>query len=732
MGAFPIWGILPAVKRSVTGRLFAVAAAVLLGGFVVVTPPAARAADTGLQIVTDTRYTAVPAEKRIAVTIDAVATDTTPDPPNGQYYYTAARFAVQPGITNLSASSGGRTLVSRIVDSSAEFTTIEVAFGRAVFHAQSISFAVSFDITDPGGRPNRDVRVAGSLVAFPVWAFGTENTAGSTVAVVIPAGYSVTVGAGTLSSASGSGGTTVLTATTIPDPYSFFAYITAERPGAYAETTAPVVLPEGTVSVLIRAWDDDPDWGTQLTSLMTRGIPVLRNLIGLDYEIHGELKVEEAATSRLGDYAGVYNDVTETIDVRYDADGYTALHEAAHTWFNDSLFPDRWIGEAWAEYYGVAAGKEIGADGDIFTLTPELQAAKIPLNAWGTIGSEPATTEDYAYAASYELAQLIAARTTTSGLQKVWQAAHDGEASYQPPGASAGAGPEKGASVDIGGWQRLLDLLEERTGANYDDLWRTWVVTPQQQSAMDARVTARAEYDQTVTAAGDWQLPYEVRYTMGAWQFGQADALLTDARAVLAERARIESQAATLALVVPDTLRTAFEAGPTFDVAKRDASEELTALTAIESASETLKRDPSPVEWVGLLFSDPGQQLAAARSAFGDGEATDATASADAARAGREGAADAGRLRVAVAGGSLLVLDGLAMGGLALRRRRMRAARDRAAAAASMPGIPPTEQPDPDAAGDRERSMPAREPWLPGDDPQRDDPQRDDPPAGIP
>jgi hypothetical protein len=697
------------VKRSVTGRLVAVAAAVLLGGLALVPPPAARAADTGLQIVTSTRYVALPAEKRIAVTIDAVATNTTPDPANGRYYYTAARFAVQPAIKNLSASSGGQVIAARIVDSSAEFTTIEVAFGRAVFHGQSESFRVSFDITDPGGLPNRDVRVAGSLVAFPIWAFGTENTPGCTVTVVIPSGYTVTVEAGTLTSAAGSGGTTILTAPAIPDPYSFFAYVTAEKPGAFRNTTATVAFPDGTVQVLIRAWDDDPDWGTRLGELMSRGLPVLRNLIGLPYLVHGELKVEEAATSRLGDYAGVYNDVTETIDIRYDADGYTALHEAAHTWFNGNLFPDRWIGEAWAEYYGVAAGKAIGTTGDVFTLTPTLQAAKIPLNSWGTIGSEPVNTEDYAYAASYEVAQLIADRATTAGLQKVWQAAHAGAGAYQPVHAAAGAAPEKGVSVDVAGWQQLLDLLEERTGTNYDDLWRTWIVTPGQASLMDARVKARATYADTVTLAGDWELPPVIRYDMGAWDFRSADDLMVAARAVLADRSTIQTRATSLSLTVPDTLRKDFEAGPTFAAADKDAAEQLTALDAIGSATTTLASDPSPVEWVGLLFADPTTQLAAARTAFEDGQATEATAQADAARAEREGAADAGRLRVAVTGGSLLVIDGLAMGALAVRRRRRRTRRERA----------------------REEARPGLSPWGPSDEPGVP-PVPDEPPAGPP
>ncbi len=678
------------MKRSVTGRLLAVAGAVLIGGLALVAPPAARAADAGMQVVTTTHYTALPTQKRIAVAIDVVATNTTPDPPNGRYYYSTTRFAVQPGIQDLVAKSGGRTLAASVVSRAAEFTTIEVAFGKAVFHGESISFRVSYDITDPGGAPRRDVRVASSLVAFPVWAFGSENTPGSTVSVVIPPGYTVSVEAGDLTSSAGSGGTTLLTSKSIPDPYSFFAYVTAERPGAFTESTTSITLPQGAVSVLIRAWEDDPQWGTEIGSLMKRGIPVLSSLIGLPFAVPGELKVEEAATTRLGDYAGIYNDVTKTIDIRYDADGYTALHEAAHTWFNARLFADRWIGEAWAEYYGVEAGRQIGADGDIFTLTPTLEADRIPLNSWDVVGSEPTTIEDYAYAASYALARQIAGRATTAGLQKVWRAASNGDASYQPPGATAK--PETGVASGMAGWQRLLDLLEERTGASYDDLWREWVVTPGQKVEMTTRAAARGQYAATLKAAGDWQLPRSVRYAMGAWNFAQADTLLTDANSVLSERDLIAGQAGGLSLTVPGTLQSAFAAGPTFAVAQRDAADELTALAAIRTATSTVGREETPLEWVGLLFANPHSQLANARSAFEGGQATQATSNADAARTTRETAADTGRLRVAVSGGTLLILDGLAMGGFAMRRRRRRVAQLRATR-------PPQAYPDPAATG---------------------------------
>src|SRR5205823_7158086 len=155
--------------------------ATLIGGIALLAPPVARGAPDGLRIVTQTRYVALPPEKRIHVTVQARATNATADPPNGRYYYTAARFALQPAIRNLTASSNGATLAARVVSSSREFTTVEVAFGRSIFHGATYPFTFAFDIVDPGGVPQRDVRVAASLMAFPVWAFGSRGTAGSSV-----------------------------------------------------------------------------------------------------------------------------------------------------------------------------------------------------------------------------------------------------------------------------------------------------------------------------------------------------------------------------------------------------------------------------------------------------------------------------------------------------------------------------------------------------------------------
>src|SRR5438270_7406746 len=165
----------PAVFRSVARPPLAVAAAALIVGIAFIAPPRVRAAPDGLQVVTHASYVLLPSERRIHVTVDGLATNEKPDPPGGQYYFTAARFAVQPAIRNLTASSGSTTLAVRVVSSTKEFSAIEVAFGRGLFHGATYAFNFSYDIVDPGGVPKRDVRVAASLVAFPVWAFGSQG-----------------------------------------------------------------------------------------------------------------------------------------------------------------------------------------------------------------------------------------------------------------------------------------------------------------------------------------------------------------------------------------------------------------------------------------------------------------------------------------------------------------------------------------------------------------------------
>ena len=72
-------------------------------------------------------------------------------------------------------------------------------------------------------------------------------------------------------------------------------------------------------------------------------------------------------------------------------------------------------------------------------------------------------------------------------------------------------------------WRGLLDLLEDRTGKPFDDLWRAWVVRPEEAALLDARAAARASYARTIALADGWAIPRAARDAMRAWRFDAAE-----------------------------------------------------------------------------------------------------------------------------------------------------------------------------------------------------------------
>jgi hypothetical protein len=106
------------------------------------------------------------------------------------------------------------------------------------------------------------------------------------------------------------------------------------------------------------------------------------------------------------------------------------------------------------------------------------------------------------------------------------------------------------------------------------------------------------------------------------------------------------------------------------DAAAREAAQELEALDAIAVSAARLKDEPSPLEVVGLLGSDPAAGLAAARDAFESGDAEAAEAGARAATVARDAADDVGRERVVLGGAALLGINGLALVAASVLRGR--------------------------------------------------------------
>jgi hypothetical protein len=676
----------------------------------VASPPVAsdvRAATPDLTIVTDATYNVRPDDRVVRVTVDMRLRNNLRDTATRRYYFDTAFLAVLPGTSRFRVSGPGSPSV-RATRENDDYTLLRINLGRRLFSKKSANYRLTFDLKDQGGSSTRDVRVGDSLASFPVWAYASDDTPGSRVSVVFPKGYTIDVEVGDLPApTTDEEGRSVYKTGKLDKPLDFFAYFVADRPGAYDENEISTTVANAPVGVTVRSWAEDDAWGKRIGGLFEEGLPQLSERIGLPWPREEGLVVQESVSRSTGGYAGLFDPTRGHVEVAYYADDFVVLHEAAHTWFNGNLLADRWALEAFASYYALEAASDLKVKAKGDELTDELREAKIPLNAWGPIGREDTDTEDYAYAATLEVARQIAERAGEEGLQEVWQAAADNAGAYQPTddaaatggGTSGGGGTPAAAEPErvLGppDWRGLLDLLEDHTDANYEDIWREWIVRPDDVAQLDARATAREQYDSVVEEAAAWTLPRPIRDAMRAWQFDTATGLLGEAAVVLEQRDAIDLAAADAGLTPPDSLRAAFEGDDGFDDARAEIEDQLEVIDRYADAVATKPSNPDVFAQLGLWQETPEKELTTAATAYAAGDLDKSAAAADDARLTWIGAAGVGRTRALMILGAVIgvvLLIALAILTLIRVRRGRRPTTEvaPAGAAAAPPGAAPS------------------------------------------
>ncbi|MEA2519394.1 MAG: hypothetical protein QOF49_1474, partial [Chloroflexota bacterium] len=582
--------------------------------------PAAAATATGLTMTADARYDVDPAAHRVHVRVQLTAINHLKDTKTHRYFFDRAFLAVQPGTVNFKIASTGAKPRVGVQTKRSTYNLLRIDFGKQLAAGASQTLALTFDIPDAGGAPTRAIRIGTSLVSFGAWGFGGAGAAGGAVTVAFPPGFTIDVQGGTLGPpTTDAAGNVVYSSGPIADPLKFLASFVADRPSELRATAMTVSIDGQSVPISLRSWPDDPAWTKRVGGLLTRGLPALAKTIGLPWTADQPLAVEEAVSRNQTGFAGRYNPLAGKIEIAYYAGTFVVLHEAAHAWFDGSLLADRWAGEGFASWYAVQAAAAIGEKGATGNpLTPDLEKLRVPLNAWGPPpvagGANPA--DDAEYAAALKVAGLIAERAGPDGLSGVWRTIHDGQGAYQPTGE--GVAPEMATAAPD--WRGLLDLLEDKTGKRFDDLWSTWVVRPTEASLLVERAATRDRYDAIRTRAGGWRLPQIVRDAMRAWQFEQANQLLDGAERSLNDRDAVAAAAATAGLGVPDTMRTAFEGPRGFAAASAESGAELVAIGAYRDAAASRPPVPDPIEMIGLWSADPAASLDQAAAAFTTGD----------------------------------------------------------------------------------------------------------------
>jgi hypothetical protein len=654
------------LRRLVPAALGALLALSLLPAGLVpaLTPATVLAARPDLTIVGEATYDVHPEESRVAVGVKLTATNHLRDTVARRFFFRTGLLTVQPNASGFAITGGSGTPKVSVRSKTATYTTLRIDLGANLAAGKSTTLRLTFDLRDVGGAPDRPLRISPSLVTFTAWAFATPDTPGASVAVRLPTGYSVTVGRGPLTGPEpDSTGFERWTSGILAKPLAFIADVAADRPTDYVETSRTVELAERPATILLRAWPDDPGWRDRIGTLVDEGLPILEREIGLPWAIDGSLAVHEALVRGTGGYAGLFDPTERRIEVAYAAPDIVVLHELAHAWFNGGLVADRWAAEAFASYYADLAATELGLDTELPlpAVIDPTDPAGIPLNEWGTSGTETPATEAYAYAASLELARAVAERAGPDGLREAWAAAARGTGAY----GGAAAGPPD--------WRGLLDLLEETTGKELADLWGEWVARPADASLLAERATAREHYARVAELAGAWQLPASIRDAMRAWRFDVAVPLLATAEATLHQRDALEARAAEAGLSLPSTLRERFEGPDGPEAAAAEAAAEGASVDAILAARAARPTGTGIVERVlvaaGLLLEQPDLQLAAAEAALTAGNVDLALATAQNAERGWSSAEAVGRSRIV---SLVLLLVALALFISLLRQARRR------------------------------------------------------------
>jgi hypothetical protein len=647
-------------RFGVAGLVLAIGLSLLAG------TPIARAATPDLTLVAAATYDVESAAGQVAVTARITATNHLHDTVTRRFFFQTAYLAVLPGTSAFAITAPGARPRVSVASRQSTYTLLKLNFGTQLAAGRSMVLTLHFDIKDPGGAPDRPVRISPSIVSFTAWAFATADTPGSSVTVQFPAGYTVVVGRGPLSGpTTDSAGRAVWMSGRLSTPLAFIADLSADRPSDYSSRDLTMTVGTKTAAVTLRSWPDDTAWRGRVGDLIQRGLPALGTEIGLDWPINGPLIVQEALVRNTGGYAGLFDPSAGRIQISYTASSGVVLHEAAHAWFNGHLVADRWAAEAFASYYADLAAAALKVKIVSPVLTNALRASAIPLNAWGAVGTTSTASESYAYAASLAFARAVAARAGHEKLRAIWARAATGIPAYQPP-----SGTETLAGAPD--WRGLLDLFDDTTGASFDGLWRQWIARPEDVPLLDARAAARTAYAKAVVDAGPWSLPRSIRDAMRAWQFDVATQELNAAEGVLQQRSQLVAAAAAAGVTLPGTLEGLVEGNGGIPVAAAEASAELSTIEAIQQAAATEPNatagSPALLASVGLLGSDPGAKLADARSAFAAGKLNQAIAEASSAAATWTTAASVGWTRIVSAG--LLVLAGLLFGRMLWVRRR--------------------------------------------------------------
>lgn len=638
-------------------------------------PPVAKPAPTayaeGFRIQARTTYALDQPGRAVHVAFDVTITNQKPDQieGNGIRYFFLPDFTVPvlSEAVQLEAIKSDGTVLPVGVEATdnQRFSLAVIDLRPDLRYPSSQTIRFTYDLPRQPPRSEGFTRINEAYATFPALAIGDPGI--TDVEVLVPEGYEVEL-VGDEMEESDRDGLQVFTATAIAEPDTWEVRVAARDDTKLITRNLDI----GDHGVDVLGWPDDPEWADFAAVQVADGIPILEELIGLDWPATSTIDVVETASPYLYGYAGWYRPVESLIEVGDELDQRVILHEIAHLWFNDDLFEGRWVNEAFANQLAAMAVGRLGVEEPASDAIDLEDAGRLPLNDWSVpdlVKGEAEEQERYGYNASWAVLDAIEDEIGPEQLTAVIQSAEAGQVAYRGPGV-----PEELARTFD--WKELLDLFEEVGGSQEAAaLFQRHVVNAEETAGFDARASARERYALLLDAGDGWAAPTSVRLAMADWRFDSAESLMTEATEVLGTKAEVVEVADDLEVSDQLALQDAYETAKDMDELAVEADEALGAAEDLRDAEDAEDQGAGPLGALGLLFSGVGDELARAQDAFEAGDYAGARTAAAEVRSTLDGAATAGLVRLAGVLGVVVLAMLLAMLWRA-RRRAGRAPRD--------------------------------------------------------
>lgn len=520
-------------------------------------------------------------------------------------FYDSVSIPFLRGAESVEAFDADGVALAVSVDESADATIIgaSVKFAERLFFEESYEFALTYEL--PEETREESLLITPAYIFVPIVASGDV----ATVTVVPPPDSEwETVLKPRDCDADG------LTFVCSGSESSYLvATAEASRPDAVSSFPLQIDLEERTLSLTVTYFQGDEAFADHLRELIPAALPIIEGRYGFPYPGASNVDISQGGRQAVLGYEGIAtceNSGCEII-VSPIADDVTIIHELAHLW--SDIYTERWLSEGFAQ---------LVAEETVSKLPPDLVQGEPPvrhftgvdlqLDQWGDVSSiigadaDTLAIEDAGYELSLRFLETLRFEIGSSTLRDV--------------NAAIAASGEPADS------RRYIDIVEEVSGRNVDQLFATWIFPTTYDIFLDSRRLARDRLADLEIRALVEDLPEgataAIRENVKVWRFESAlhgideiDSSVAHYDTLSAQLIDMASEASSLGLSFPTSIADSLDLWEFEDTALAMAGAE-DAMEAYRDARETVFSERDLWERFGLLGSDPEGQLRDAADSF--------------------------------------------------------------------------------------------------------------------